>query len=314
MNTESLRQLIALAETGSFSEAASRLGVTQPAISLTVKKIEADLDARLFQRQGNRYIPSDMGRVFLDHARKVVEAENRMMAALARAKGGSIGKLHIASSNIPGEYVLPLVLGDLRKEHPGMEPVVEIMDSSKVVAAVLSGVYELGFIGSEPKRGDLELVPFCPDELRVICHPGHPLASKRPVRPARLQEERFVLREEGSGTRDIMLKALADAGLDIRSLRVEMELGSTSSVISAVESGLGISMVSVWATAAPLSEGRVSAINVSGLRAKRDFKMIWRKDHMLTLRARTFTELVKDKRDFLKKYDRSMEAGAHQKS
>ncbi|NPV59452.1 MAG: LysR family transcriptional regulator [Actinobacteria bacterium] len=314
MNTDSLRQLIALAETGSFSEAASKLGVTQPAISLTVKKIEADLDVRLFQRRGNRYIPSDMGRVFLDHARKVVEAEDRMMADLARAKGGSIGKLHIASSNIPGEYVLPLLLGDLRKEHPGIEPVVEIMDSSKVVAAMLAGVYELGFIGSEPKRGDLELVPFCPDELRVICHPRHPLAGKRSVRPAKLKEERFVLREEGSGTRDIMLKALADAGLDIRSLRVEMELGSTSSVISAVESGLGISLVSAWATAAPLSEGRVSTINVSGLRAKRDFKMVWRKDHVLTSPARTFTEFIKDKRDFLKKYGRSVEAGAHQKS
>lgn len=306
LNTDSLRQLIALAETGSFSEAASRLGITQPAISLTVKKMEGDLGTRLFQRRGNSYVPTEPGKVFLEHAREVVEAEERMFAALTQAKEGEAGRLRIASSNIPGEYVLPLVLSDLRAKHPGIEPVLEIMDSSKVTAAVLSGAFEFGFIGSSPSRDDLELVPFCPDELRVICPPAHPLANKRYVRPARLQGERFILREEGSGTRELMLKALQDAGLDTARLSVEMELGSTSSVISAVESGAGISLVSAWAIAGPLAEGRIATINVTGLRARRYFNMVWHRDRPLSPPARAFTEFMKGKRDFFRKHAREI--------
>ena len=304
MNTDSLRQLIALAETGSFSEAALRLGITQPAISLTVKKLEGELGVRLFQRRGNRYLPTELGSVFLEHAREVVGAEDRLLAALSRAREGSSGRLRIASSNIPGECVLPLVLGDLREEHPGIEPVLEIMDSSKVVVAVLSGAFEFGFIGSRPERDDLELVPFCPDALRVICPPGHQLAGKRSVTPASLQGERFILREEGSGTRELMLKALREAGLDTSALHVEMELGSTSSVISAVESGAGISLVSAWATAGPLAEGRVAEVKVRGLRAKRHFYMVRRKDHVLSPPARTFADFMRSKRGLFTDYAR----------
>lgn len=305
LNTDGLRQLLALSETGSFSEAASKLGITQPAISLTVKKMEGDLGVRLFQRRGNRYIPTEIGNIFLEHALEIVEAEERLLSALSQAKEGSVGKLRIASSNIPGEYVLPLVLGDLRERHPGIEPVLDIMDSSKVVAAVLSGEFEFGFIGSIVNRDDLAVIPFCPDELRVICHPGHPLARKRSVRPALLQSERFILREEGSGTRELMLKALESAGLEVKGLRIEMELGSTSSVISAVESGAGISLASLWAISGPLAEGRIAVIKVPSLRAKRDFSMVWRKDHDLSPPARAFTDFMREKGRFFAKYARS---------
>ncbi|MGQ9705006.1 MAG: selenium metabolism-associated LysR family transcriptional regulator [Actinomycetota bacterium] len=306
MNTDSLRQLMALAETGSFSEAASRLGVTQPTISLTVKKLEGELGARLFQRRGNRYLPTELGSVLLEHAREVIGAEDRLLAALARARDGSSGRLRIASSNIPGEYVLPLVLGDLREEHPGIEPVLEIMGSSKVVAAVTSGAFEFGFIGSRPERDDLELVPFCPDTLRMICSPRRPLAGKRSVKPASLQSERFILREEGSGTRELMLKSLREAGVDTSALHVEMELGSTSSVISAVESGAGISLVSAWAVTGPLAEGRIAAVKVRGLRAERPFNMVLRKGHVLSPPARAFADFMRDKRAFFTGYARHL--------
>ncbi len=306
MNTDGLRQLLTLSETGSFSEAASRLGITQPAISLTVKKIEGDLGVRLFQRRGNRYVPTEIGSTFLEHAREIVEAEDRLLLSLELARKAGTSKLRIASSNIPGEYVLPLVLGDLRDKHRGIEPVLEIMDSSKVITAVRSGDFEFGFIGSSASREDMELVPFCPDELRVICHPEHPLARKRSVRPALLQGERFILREEGSGTRELMLKALAEAGLDVLSLGIEMELGSTSSVISAVESGAGISLASVWAISGPLADGRIAIINASNLRAKRSFKMAWRKGHTLSPPAKKVIEFMCDKRRFFAKYARSL--------
>lgn len=306
MNTESLGHLLALADTGSFSEAAARSGVTQPAVSLALKKMERDLGAKLFERSGNRYVATSTGSVFLEHARLVVDAEARLLSALERAIGAASGRLRVATSNIPGEYVLPLILGDFRDEHPDIEPLLEVMDSSKVVDSICSGRFELGFFGGGVAPDELELTPFCPDTLRVICAPSHPLAEKRSVKPRQLAGEKFVLREEGSATRDLMFAALQAAGLDPGRLRVEMELGSTSAVISAVESGAGISMVSSWAAKGPLSERRVESINVPQLKADRQFSLLSPKGHTLIPPAGVFKEFVLGKRGYLKKHARGL--------
>lgn len=308
MNTDSLRQLLALAQTGSHSEAAALSGVTQPAISLTVKKMERDLGVRLFERSGNRYVPTEAGRIFLKHAGEILDAEARLLASLQQASGTISGKLRVATSNIPGEYVLPLVLGDFKSQQPHIEPVLEVMDSSRVVDSLRSGGFEVGFVGSDIEAGDLEVTPFCPDVLKVICHPRHPLAAGQAVKPPQLSLEKFLLREEGSGTRELMVKALGEAGLDIAGLRVEMELGSTSSVISAVESGAGISLVSAWAARGPFAEGKIGLIDVPRLKVRRRFSMLRVKKHPLSPPAKTFVDFVISRRDYLESYAASIGA------
>ncbi|MEW6555469.1 MAG: LysR family transcriptional regulator [Actinomycetota bacterium] len=308
MNTDSLRQLQALAETGSYSEAAALAGVTQPAISLTVKKMEGDLGVKLFKRSGNRYVATETGRVLLEHAGEILDAEARLFSSLERAKGTATGKLPIATSNIPGEYVLPLILGAFRAEHTGIEPLLEVMDSSKVIESVRSGGFEIGFIGSSTQPDDLKITPFCPDILKVICHPDHPLAKKRAVRPSQLADEKWLLREEGSGTRDKMLEALGEEGMDIGRLRVEMELGSTSAVISAVEAGAGISLVSAWAARGPMAEGRICSMNVPQLKVTRQFSLLWLKKHALSASVKTFVDFVISRRGFLRKHAKSIAA------
>jgi len=302
VNTESLRHLVALAETGSYSEAAARTGVTQPAVSLAVKKTENDLGVRLFTRSGNRYVPTETGRVFLEHASELLDAETKLLSSIERARGGASGKLRVPTSNIPGEYVLPLILGDFRKAHPEIEPVLEVMDSSRVVESVLAGGFELGFVGSSSLSEDLEAVRFCPDTLVVICPASHPLADVRSLEPEQLSEELFVLREEGSATRDLMETALRRAGLDSEHLQVEMELGSTSAVISAVESGAGISLVSIWAARGPLSEGRVGSIDIPALQARRQFSLISRKGRESSEEADALRRFVLGRRAFLKRH------------
>ena len=302
MNTNNLRHLLALSDTGSFSEAAARDGVSQPAVSLSVKKMESDLGLNLFKRSGNRYVPTASGRVFLEHAREVLDAEARLLSSIEQVKGAATGKLPVASSNIPGEYVLPLILVDFRKAHPDIAPLLDVMDSARVIDSVRAGSFEFGFVGSSIQPDDLEMTPFCPDTLEVICAPSNPLARKRSVKPTTLGGELFILREEGSATRDLMVTAFSGAGLDIDEMQVEMELGSTSAVISAVVSGAGISMVSTWAARGPLAEGRVKSINVPALKTGRQFSLICLKDHEFTAPAAIFKEFVLGKRSFLKKY------------
>ena len=307
MNTESLRHLLALSETGSYSEAAARTGVTQPAVSLAVKKIETDLGVKLFERSGNRYVTTEIGRVFLEQAGEVLEAETRLLSSMEQARGAVTGKQRVATSNIPGEYVLPLILGDFRKAHPDIEPVLDVMDSSRVVDSVRAGSYELGFVGSSVLPDDLEMTPFCPDTLEVICPTSHPLAVKRSVKPGQLASELLVLREKGSATRDLMEIALSGAGLDTDKLQVEMELGSTSAVMSAVESGAGISLVSVWAARGPLSEGRIKSINIPALKAHRQFSLMCQKGHEFSAQANVFKDFVLGKRAFLKRHLKDLE-------
>lgn len=306
MNTDSLRHLIALADTGSYSEAAARSGVTQPAVSLAVKKMEGDLGVKLFARSGNRYVATDIGRIVLGYASEMLDAEDRLMSSLEQARGSAAGRLRIATSNIPGEYVLPLILGDFRAAYTDIEPILEVMDSGRVVEAVGSGGFELGFIGSGAVHKNLEMTPFCPDTLKVICPPGHPLAGKRSVQPKQLKTEKFLLREEGSGTRDLMVEALGEAGLDIGKLRVEMELGSTSAVVSAVESGAGISLISFWAARGPLNEGRIESINVPRLNVDRQFSLVRLKKHVFSPPAEVFVAYVFERRGFLRKHAREM--------
>lgn len=302
MNTDCLRRLLALAETGSYSQAAALSGVTQPAVSLAVKKMEGDLGVKLFERSGNRYVPTAVGRLVLESASEMLKAEDRLMSSVRHSREASSGKLRIATSNIPGEYVLPLMLGDFKALYPGIEPLLEIMDSSKVIGLIRSGGFELGFIGSRIESEDLEATPFCPDDLVVICHPAHPLAAEPAVEPDRLAREKFLLREEGSGTRGLMIEALEAAGLDTGALQVEMELGSTGAVISAVESGAGVSLISSWAARVPVLERRVGIINVPGLEASRFFSVITRKDLDLTPQSAALRDFVLARRSLLEKH------------
>lgn len=311
MNTDNLKHFVALSETGSYSEAAARSGVTQPAVTQAVRKLERDLGVRLVARSGNRYVPTPEGRILLDYSRRMLEAEAGLAAAIARRIEAASGHVRIATSNIPGEYVLPLVLGEFRAEHQDIEPVLEVLDSYKVVAAVGSGDFEFGLMGSHLEREDLVLTPFCPDTLRIICPPLHALAGKRTVKPGRLAGEKFVVREKGSGTGELMLEALSGAGLDTERLHVEMELGSTSAVISAVESGAGISMVSQWAARSPLADGRVGEIRVSGLKPTREFNIVRLKSYQPTAAADGLISFILGKRDSFRRYARDIAADSY---
>jgi DNA-binding transcriptional LysR family regulator len=139
MNTDIIRQLLALAETGSYSRAAERSNVTQPAVSLAVKKMERELGVKLFERSGNRYVVTETGRTVLEHAAEMLDAEDRLMSSLEHVTRTAAGRLLVATSNIPGEYVLPLILGDFRADNPDIEPALEVMDSGRVVEAGAPG-------------------------------------------------------------------------------------------------------------------------------------------------------------------------------
>lgn len=299
MNTESLKHLVAVIDTGSFSEAAAKLGISQPAVSLSIKKMEKDLGVRLLTRTSSGYLPTREGSTVLQYAREMITAENRLVSAVDRLKGEASGRMLVASSTIPGEYVLPLILGEFKERFPGIELMFEISDSRRVLEEIAGGRVEIGFTGLQEKSGELAFERICPDALVVVAPPGHPLSAEASIAPAQLLKEKFILREEGSATRELMLEVLARHGLPLEKLNVEMQLGSASAVLSAVESGAGISLVSFWAARLPLVEERVSRLRAVKLEARRYFYLVEARGAELSRQGSAFRGYVNEKSAYL---------------
>jgi DNA-binding transcriptional LysR family regulator len=290
MNTISLRSFIAAAEEGSFSKAASRLGITQPAVSVSIANLEKELGVKLFDRSAGHFSLTDNGTLLLARARETIAAEEKLYAAAAQVRGDVAGRLAMAASNIPGEYILPRLIRDFSSVYPRVEVNLAISDSARVTEQVREGLMEVGLTGSSPKGSGLEAVSICPDRLVLIASPGHSLAGKKLADASLLQKEDFVLRESGSGTRSLMLEALKRAGVNPSRLHVVTELGSTGAVMEALEAGMGLSMVSAWAALPRLAGGRLAAISCQGLEARRDFLLISRRKSGLSTAARAFIE------------------------
>lgn len=300
MKLANIHCFISVAETGSFSETAERLNLTQPAVSLSIKSLENEFGVKLIERRREKCELTDEGRHLIRFAKDIADAETRIRNAVIKLRGETAGKLKVVSSNIPGEYLLPGIAGDFKKRYPKVELHIDISDSNDVVDLVLSCKYEVGFIGREPNNSELAAISFFPDLLVIVGPSLREAAIKKRPSCKDLEQMQWVLRERGSATRALMLKTLESYGVKISELEIAAELGSTSSVISALESGLGFSMVSVWAVRKAVAEGRLTAINPKNLFAERDFYMIYRADATLSAGAEALLDYIESKADRLR--------------
>jgi DNA-binding transcriptional LysR family regulator len=191
------------------------------------------------------------------------------MDAMNDIKGIRRGQIKIGASTIPGEFILPLFIGQFKQRFPEIKVVLEIANTEQVVDWLQNGRIDLGVIGARVRAKQLDLKPFLNDELLLIAPAGHPLTNRETVHPPDLVHEQFVMREQGSGTRLVVQERLAQAGLNFNDLKVVMELGSSRAVITAVEAGMGLSFVSGWSVTEALALGRLRAIRVAGLELHR---------------------------------------------
>ncbi len=277
LNLANLKTFVEIIETGSFSGAARSLGLSQPAVSLQVKALERDVGAQLLERRGRRLELTEAGRVLHAQALGLVEAARRLEETMEQSAVEVRGLMRAAASTIPGEYILPALLGPFKAAYPFVQVTLEIADSATVARRTMSGEVDIGFAGALPDNPQLDASPLCADKLVLIIPPGHPLGARKRVSAESLASADLVLREEGSGTRRAMLAALADMGLNLPDLNVVVELGSTNAVVNAVASGAGVSLVSAWALDCPLRTGMVSAVHLPGERFRRQFYLLTRR-------------------------------------
>lgn len=295
MNLNYLRTYVEVIKRGSFSEVAKRLSISQPAVSFQVQKLERDLGVRLIDRGQKAVTMTDAGKRLLRFAEAVEGERAHLMRDLDQLREEVMGNIVIAASTIPGEVLLPPILGEFKALHPAIGARVDVSDSLIVIAGVKDGTYDLGFCGIAPVGKGLEHFKVAQDEIVLIVFPEHPFAQRKEVSFPELEEDLLIFREETSGTQRSLKSLLAKVGLNLGKGSSNLVLGTTQAVVSAVEVGVGIAFVSNLAIKKSLALGLVKEVAIEGLRLRRDFYCVYRKEKIVSRLLGEFIAFVRAK-------------------
>lgn len=283
-----------VAELRSFSLAAERLSLRQPTVSAHVREMEEKLGSKILNRVGGKVVPTALGQMLFERAKALLALKRETMAALSQFHGKLKGELHVGGSNIPGEYILPAKLGAFIQKYPEVKPVLRIGDSVGIMAAVLGGEVELGFVGFKGGDGRLSFQKIWKDEMVLAVPKDHPWARLKAVHLEALRKARFISREGGSGTLRSFRKLLARKGHDPEKLlNVVMELGSTEAVKEALIAGYGLSILSRTSIQRELRDGFLREVPIRGLKLERDFYQVFHRQRPLSPVSQAFVHFVR---------------------
>jgi DNA-binding transcriptional LysR family regulator len=288
MDTRQLAAFCAVVERKSFSQAAERLGVTQPAVSLQIRSLEQRLGRQLLDRSGRRVEPTEAGRRLYASAQRVLAAEEHLLEDLdADDEGAITGTLDLGASTGPGGTVVPLLLCEFQEQHPDMGVRLTVSDTQTVVDRVAERELELGIVGAGRRHRGVAFEPFFRDEVVLACSSDHRFAGKT-VSLDDLKGEKLIVMQEGAGVRQVIEDELRKAGMRLRDLDIRLELGLQESVRSAVVAGHGIAFISRLAIEVDLAAGRIATARVRGLDPVREIFLARATGRSETRAARAF--------------------------
>ncbi|MCD6138324.1 MAG: LysR family transcriptional regulator [Deltaproteobacteria bacterium] len=262
-------------ELRSFSKAAAEVFLSQASVSERIATLENMVGTRLLDRLGREVVPTKAGGLLYKHAVLLLDMKKAACLEMQSFLGVRRGDIHIGGSTIPGEYILPKVLGPFRKEYPLVSVMLTVADTSEIERRVLEGKFELGVIGFKSSQKNLISHELWKDELVLAVPAPHRWAGKDRVSVDELSAEPFILREVGSGTLKIMEDYLQASGLKgISSLQVVARFGTSTAVKEGIKAGLGVSILSSRALHTELKTGILKALKIKGLRMSRSFYLI----------------------------------------
>jgi DNA-binding transcriptional LysR family regulator len=293
MDTRQLAAFCAVVERKSFSQAAERLGVTQPAVSLQIRSLEERLGQQLFDRSGRRVEPTEAGLRLYRGAQRLLTLERQVLEDVAgEAEGPLRGQLAIGASTGPGGTVVPVLLCEFAEAHPEVTIDLSIYDTQTVVDRVARRELELGIVGATPRNRSVAYEPFFRDEVVLVCPPGHRFAGQA-LGLDDLRGEPLIIMQEGAGVRQVIEDELRKAGTRLRDLDVRLELGLQESVKSAVEAGHGVTFISRTAVEPELAAGTLAAARVKGLEPSREISLVRAAGRVATRVADAFVEFAR---------------------
>ncbi len=274
---------------GSFTRAAEELFLTQPTVSMQVKKLAEVMGLPLFEHIGRNVQPTEAGRELFAACRDIFTTLSNLEMKLADLKGLKRGRLRLCVIST-AKYFTPEILGEFSKLYPGIELVLKVTNRDRVIERMIANEDDLYIVGMVPDSGiEIETFAFSPNPMVVIAPRNHPLVGKKKITLEELSREPFILREPGSGIRDLTIRIFREKGLHPN---VRMELGSNEAIKHAVVADLGVSVLSLHTLTLEGVNGPVAILDVENFPLIRQWYMMHPKGKELSLVARTFLDFV----------------------
>ena len=291
MRNATLRQLRTFAEVArrqSFTAAAKALHLTQPAVSMQVRQLEAAAGLPLVEQLGRRVHLTDAGRELLRYASGIAELLREAEDAMKALQGVGGGELQIAVTST-AKYFAPRLLAEFRRRHPEVRLRLAVSNREAVVRALTDNTVDLAVMGRPPRGLDTEAAAFAQHPIAVIAAPDHPLAGRRRLPLEALAGETFIIRERGSGTRAAMEHVFAERGFRARET---LEMSSNETIKQAVMAGMGIAFLPMHTIGLELRAGRLVLLAVNGLPVMREWYVIHRRGKRLSPAAQAFKSFL----------------------
>lgn len=285
MNLNHLRIFVAVAEEKSITRGASRLQISQPAVSKELRDLERSLDISLMDRTPHGISLTDAGAVLLEYARKMFGVEVEAERILDEMKGLARGRLILGASTTVGIYKMPEALRQFKDRYPNIDIQVEINNDHEIQRSLLDRRCDLAYTGGFIEHADLVSKAIMTDQLVAVASPDHPAARRRSLRLKDLAKTPLILREHGSGMRAVLERYMASKGLNMSDV---MSLASTEAVKRAAALGIGVAVISSLTVEAELKRTELVTLDVEGLPLERPIRMVQLKDRSQSHAIRAF--------------------------
>ena len=273
---------------GSYTRAAEELHLTQPAISIQLKRLEEQAGIPLFEQVGKKIFPSTAGKIMYEASLDILKRVTDLNNSIESLKGIVKGQLKM-SVVTTAKYFMPLLLGRFLKEYPEVEPRLKFSNRANVVQRLMDNVDDFVVMGQTPDDSKLEKHPFLENIIVPVAPPDHPLAKEKNIPLERLIQERFLVREPGSGTRQLFDSLLADLELNIEPY---MELGSAEAIKQGVMAGLGLAVLSLHSLRLERASKKLVVLDVQGFPIKRRWFAVYLQGKQLSLTSKTFLDFI----------------------
>ena len=293
MTLKQLQIFMAIADTGSFSKGGEAVSLAQSTASQHIRSLEEELGARLFDRSVSRVTLTEAGRLFYEYAARICGQCGEAVAAVRRFQGLEQATLRVGASTIPAACLIPDMLGSFTAARPGVRLEVVQGDTREVIRLLQDEKIELAVVGGQFYADTICYEEVGTERIVLTALPGR--SPGLMVTIQQLQEMPLLMREPGSGTRLAVDDALQKGGLDLSSLRVVAQLGSSEALRRAVLSGAGCAFLSSLAVGRELADGTLTVVDIDGIEISRSFYLAWRRGRSLSPAAGVFMEAVRQR-------------------
>lgn len=291
MNLYHLRVFLTVAEHEHITRASEELILSQPAVTKIIQHLEQETGLELIERHGRRIVLTQAGKVLHGYARRLFALEREMEEALAVMQDVEMGEITLAANTTTGVYFLPPVVAQFRERYPQVILRITILNSHEIIEQVMNWVLDFGLVEGDPATlpQGLETQVFARDELVLVVAPSHQWSDLRVVKPEMLREKELLLREQGSGIREVIEHALLQYNVRLTPL---LTLPDNEVIKQMAMSGVGAAILSAFAVRRELASGELIRIPLEGIDLRPQLTLVKRSDKHLSRAAQAFCSLL----------------------